>query len=180
MDPIDENCLNPEHTFETFAVNAFNRFAHAASVAVAESPSTAYNPLFIYGGPGVGKTHLLHAIGRHATKLGSARVVRYLSAGQFNEDLDSSLRRGKIHTFRCRYRNVDLLLTDDIHLLANNERAQAEFFRTFNELYNANKQLVISSDRIPSRLHTVDDRLRARFEQGLLADIQRPDNGTRP
>ncbi|WP_432982627.1 chromosomal replication initiator protein DnaA [Dactylosporangium sp. CA-233914] len=173
------NRLNPKYTFETFVIGASNRFAHAASVAVAESPAKAYNPLFIYGGSGLGKTHLLHAIGQYATMLGNARFVRYVSTEEFTNDFINSLRDDKTQAFQRRYRDVDILLIDDIQFLETRERTQEEFFHTFNTLHNANKQIVISSDRSPRQLATLEDRLRTRFEWGLLADIQPPDLETR-
>ncbi|HLL66600.1 MAG TPA: chromosomal replication initiator protein DnaA [Micromonosporaceae bacterium] len=173
------NRLNPKYTFETFVIGSSNRFAHAASVAVAESPAKAYNPLFIYGGSGLGKTHLLHAIGQYATMLGNARFVRYVSTEEFTNDFINSLRDDKTSAFQRRYRDVDILLIDDIQFLENRERTQEEFFHTFNTLHNANKQIVISSDRKPKDLATLEDRLRTRFEWGLLADIQPPDLETR-
>jgi chromosomal replication initiator protein len=173
------NRLNPKYTFETFVIGSSNRFAHAASVAVAESPAKAYNPLFIYGGSGLGKTHLLHAIGQYATQLGNARSVRYVSTEEFTNDFINSLRDDKTSAFQRRYRDVDILLIDDIQFLENRERTQEEFFHTFNTLHNANKQIVITSDRSPRQLATLEDRLRTRFEWGLLADIQPPDLETR-
>jgi len=173
------NRLNPKYTFETFVIGSSNRFAHAASVAVAESPAKAYNPLFIYGGSGLGKTHLLHAIGQYATMLGNARFVQYVSTEEFTNDFINSLRDDKTQAFQRRYRNVDILLIDDIQFLETRERTQEEFFHTFNTLHNANKQIVISSDRSPRQLATLEDRLRTRFEWGLLADIQPPDLETR-
>jgi chromosomal replication initiator protein len=175
----DGNRLNPKYTFETFVIGSSNRFAHAAAVAVAESPAKAYNPLFIYGSSGLGKTHLLHAIGHYATTLGNARTVRYVSTEEFTNDFINSLRDDKTSAFQRRYRDVDILLIDDIQFLENRERTQEEFFHTFNTLHNANKQLVISSDRSPKQLSTLEDRLRTRFEWGLLADIQPPDLETR-
>jgi chromosomal replication initiator protein len=173
------NRLNPKYTFETFVIGSSNRFAHAAAVAVAESPAMAYNPLFIYGGSGLGKTHLLHAIGHYATTLNSAKSVRYVSTEEFTNDFINSLRDDKTSAFQRRYRDVDILLIDDIQFLENRERTQEEFFHTFNTLHNTNKQIVITSDRSPKQLSTLEDRLRTRFEWGLLADIQPPDLETR-
>jgi chromosomal replication initiator protein len=175
----DGNRLNPKYMFETFVIGSSNRFAHAASVAVAESPAKAYNPLFIYGSSGLGKTHLLHAIGHYATTLGHARSVRYVSTEEFTNDFINSLRDDKTQAFQRRYRDVDILLIDDIQFLENRERTQEEFFHTFNTLHNANKQIVISSDRSPRQLATLEDRMRTRFEWGLLADITPPDLETR-
>jgi chromosomal replication initiator protein len=173
------NRLNPKYTFETFVIGSSNRFAHAAAVAVAESPAKAYNPLFIYGGSGLGKTHLLHAVGHYATSLGNAKSVRYVSTEEFTNDFINSLRDDKTSAFQRRYRDVDILLIDDIQFLENRERTQEEFFHTFNTLHNTNKQIVITSDRSPRQLATLEDRLRTRFEWGLLADIQPPDLETR-
>ncbi len=173
------NRLNPKYTFETFVIGSSNRFAHAAAVAVAESPAKAYNPLFIYGSSGLGKTHLLHAIGHYATTLGNARFVRYVSTEEFTNDFINSLRDDMTSAFQRRYRDVDILLIDDIQFLENRERTQEEFFHTFNTLHNAQKQIVITSDRKPKDLATLEDRLRTRFEWGLLADIQPPDLETR-
>ncbi|MDR7280057.1 chromosomal replication initiator protein DnaA [Catenuloplanes atrovinosus] len=173
------NRLNPKYMFETFVIGSSNRFAHAASVAVAESPAKAYNPLFIYGSSGLGKTHLLHAIGHYATTLGHARSVRYVSTEEFTNEFINSLRDDKTSAFQRRYRDTDILLIDDIQFLVSRERTQEEFFHTFNTLHNANKQIVITSDRSPKQLTTLEDRLRTRFEWGLLADIQPPDLETR-
>jgi chromosomal replication initiator protein len=173
------NRLNPKYTFETFVIGSSNRFAHAAAVAVAESPAKAYNPLFIYGDSGLGKTHLLHAIGHYATALATAKTVRYVSTEEFTNDFINSLRDDKTSAFQRRYRDVDILLIDDIQFLENRERTQEEFFHTFNTLHNGTKQIVITSDRSPKQLSTLEDRLRTRFEWGLLADIQPPDLETR-
>jgi chromosomal replication initiator protein len=172
--------LNPKYTFETFVIGSSNRFAHAAAVAVAESPAKAYNPLFIYAPSGLGKTHLLHAIGHYATMLETAKNVRYVSTEEFTNDFINSVRDDKTNAFQRRYRDdVDILLIDDVQFLENRERTQEEFFHTFNTLHNANKQIVITSDRKPKDLSTLEDRLRTRFEWGLLADIQAPDLETR-
>jgi chromosomal replication initiator protein len=171
--------LNPKYTFETFVIGSSNRFAHAAAVAVAESPAKAYNPLFVYGSSGLGKTHLLHAIGHYASQLGNARTVRYVSTEEFTNDFINSVRDDKSSAFQRRYRDVDVLLIDDIQFLESRERTQEEFFHTFNTLHNTNKQIVITSDRSPKQLSTLEDRLRTRFEWGLLADIQPPDLETR-
>ncbi len=171
--------LNPKYTFETFVIGSSNRFAHAAAVAVAEAPAKAYNPLFIYGDSGLGKTHLLHAIGHYAQSLYQGVKVRYVSSEEFTNDFINMIRDGKQDGFRRRYRDVDVLLVDDIQFLENKEGTQEEFFHTFNTLHNATKQIVISSDRAPKRLVTLEDRLRSRFEWGLLTDIQPPELETR-
>ena len=171
--------LNEKYHFETFVIGSSNRFSHAAAVAVAEAPAVAYNPLFIWGDSGLGKTHLLHGIGHYAQRLFPGIRVRYVSSEEFTNDFINSLRDDRKVAFQRRYRDVDVLLVDDIQFLEGKEGTQEEFFHTFNTLYNANKQIVISSDRAPKRLETLEDRLRTRFEWGLTTDIQPPELETR-
>jgi chromosomal replication initiator protein len=171
--------LNPKYVFDSFVTGESNRFAHAAAVAVSEVPARAYNPLFIYGESGLGKTHLLHAVGHYTSSLFSGSRVRYVSSEEFTNDFINSIRDGRAEGFRSRYRAVDVLLVDDIQFLENKEQTQEEFFHTFNTLHNANKQIVISSDRPPKQLITLEDRLRNRFEWGLLTDVLPPELETR-
>ena len=177
--PSRVNNLIPKYNFENFVVGASNQFAHAASLAVANQPGEHYNPLFIYGGVGLGKTHLINAIGHRIVDKRSALKVLYLSSESFMNELIGSLRRDKMDEFKIRFRNIDALILDDVQFIAGKERTQEEFFHTFNSLYDSHKQIVITSDRFPKEIPELEDRLRNRFEWGLIADIQPPDMETR-
>lgn len=180
--PVMQNAahvLNPAYTFDTFIIGKSNQLAHAASLAVAESTGSIYNPLFLYGGVGLGKTHLMHAVGNYVLKNTPNKKVMYVSSEAFTNDLINAIKDNRTEEFRSKYRSIDILMVDDIQFLGGKDGMQEEFFHTFNTLYQAGKQIVLSSDRPPKELYTLEDRLRTRFESGLIADIQLPDYETR-
>ena len=176
---VSEGLLNPKYTFESFVIGKSNELAHAAALATAENPGKAYNPLFLYGGVGLGKTHLMQAVGNYVLAQNRNAKILYTTSEKFTNELINAIQNNKNIEFRAKYRNLDLLLIDDIQFLSNKERSQEEFFHTFNELYENSKQIVISSDRPPKDINPLEDRLRSRFEWGLIADISKPDYETR-
>lgn len=179
INPGDKSSLNPKYTFESFVIGNSNSFAHAAALAIAENPAKDYNPFFMYGGVGLGKTHLMHAIGHKILQKHPEKRVLYTTSEKFTNELINSIKDGTSAAFRQKYRNIDVLLVDDVQFLANKERIQEEFFHTFNTLKDANKQIILSSDRPPKEIKPLEDRLCSRFEGGLLADVQAPDLETR-
>ena len=178
LEPV-ENSLNPKYTFEKFVVGSCNQFAHAASLAAAETPGTTYNPLFIYGGVGLGKTHLMHAIGHSIKERNRHMRVSYITSERFMNELINAIRFNKTPGFRDKYRSIDVLLMDDVQFMAGKERTQEEFFHTFNTLHNEQKQIVVTSDCPPREIPTLEERLHSRFEWGLIADLEPPDLETK-
>ena len=171
--------LNPKYTFDTFVSGTSNQFAHAAAMAVSNNPATTYNPLFIYGGVGLGKTHLINAIGNEIYKNNNAVKICYYSSEKFTNELINSLRHAKMNEFRNKFRSIDILLIDDIQFIAGKKSTQEEFFHTFNSLYESHKQIIVTSDKFPKEIPDLEERLRSRFEWGLIADIQAPDTETK-
>lgn len=179
FDEIEHSNINPKYTFETFVSGSSNQFAHAAALAVSNNPATTYNPLFIYGGVGLGKTHIIHAIGNKIIKDNNNLKICYYSSEKFTNELINSLRHAKMEEFRNKFRSIDILLIDDIQFIAGKKSTQEEFFHTFNALYESHKQIVVTSDKFPKEIPELEERLRSRFEWGLIADIQAPDTETK-